>query len=45
MQNTYGLSLKQALEVSDHNPVWATFTAREAHATSTASIPAGANQH
>ena len=45
LQNTYGLSLKQALEVSDHNPVWATFTAREAHATSTASIPAGANQH
>ena len=30
LQSTYGLSLKQALEVSDHNPVWAVFTAHEA---------------
>jgi deoxyribonuclease-1-like protein len=25
LQNTFGLSLDKALEVSDHNPVWATF--------------------
>lgn len=30
LQTTYSLSLKQALEVSDHNPVWATFSAIEA---------------
>ena len=29
MLRTYNLSLKQALEVSDHNPVWATFSALE----------------
>ena len=29
LQTTYGLSLKQALEVSDHNPVWAAFSAAE----------------
>ncbi len=26
LQNTFGLSLDKALEVSDHNPVWATFS-------------------
>jgi deoxyribonuclease-1-like protein len=30
LQTTYSLSLKQALEVSDHNPVWAAFSATEA---------------
>ena len=39
LQTTYGLSLKQALEVSDHNPVWAAFSATEAAASSTASLP------
>jgi len=33
LQTTYGLSLKQALEVSDHNPVWAAFSAVEAAST------------
>jgi deoxyribonuclease-1-like protein len=42
LQTTYGLSLKQALEVSDHNPVWAAFSVREAPASSTASLPVGA---
>jgi endonuclease/exonuclease/phosphatase family metal-dependent hydrolase len=45
LQNTYGLSLKQALEVSDHNPVWAAFTAREVRATTTASMPTGGSRH
>jgi deoxyribonuclease-1-like protein len=30
LQNTFGLSLDKALEVSDHNPVWATFRPWEA---------------
>ncbi len=29
MLRTYNLSLQQALEISDHNPVWATFSALE----------------
>lgn len=41
LQTTYGLSLKQALEVSDHNPVWAAFSTTEAPASSTASLPNG----
>jgi len=45
LQNTYGLSLKQALEVSDHNPVWAAFTAREVRAPTTASMPTGGSRH
>jgi endonuclease/exonuclease/phosphatase family metal-dependent hydrolase len=40
LQSTYGLSLQQALEVSDHNPVWAAFTARESIPKNTASLPA-----
>lgn len=39
LQATYGLSLKQALEVSDHNPVWAAFSATEAPPPSTAIVP------
>ncbi len=30
LQSTYGLTLEQALEVSDHNPVWAAFNPCEA---------------
>ena len=45
LQNTYGLSLKQALEVSDHNPVWATFTAREVQGAPVASLPTGGSPH
>jgi endonuclease/exonuclease/phosphatase family metal-dependent hydrolase len=45
LQNTYGLSQKQALEVSDHNPVWAAFTAREVRSTTTASMPTGGSRH
>ena len=41
LQTTYGLSLQQALEVSDHNPVWAAFSTTEMPASSTASLPNG----
>lgn len=39
LQATYGLSLKQALEVSDHNPVWAAFSATEVQQQATAGSP------
>jgi len=38
LQNTFGLSLDKALEVSDHNPVWASFRPRETQLT--AGLPA-----
>jgi len=34
LQNTFGLSLDKALEVSDHNPVWAAFYPAEHRAAS-----------
>jgi endonuclease/exonuclease/phosphatase family metal-dependent hydrolase len=41
LQDTFGLPLAKALEVSDHNPVWAAFTPWESRAaTATASAPA-----
>ncbi|MFM8706032.1 MAG: hypothetical protein ACKOHG_19690, partial [Planctomycetia bacterium] len=33
LQSTFGLSLDQALQVSDHNPVWAAFSPWEARRT------------
>ena len=33
LQNTFGLSLDKALEVSDHNPVWAAFRPWETRLT------------
>jgi deoxyribonuclease-1-like protein len=30
LQSTFGLPLEKALQVSDHNPIWAVFSAREA---------------
>jgi len=41
LQTTYGLSLKQALEVSDHNPVWAAFSVTEAVSPGAASLASG----
>lgn len=41
LQTTYGLSLKQALDVSDHNPVWAAFSATEVLPQATANLPEG----
>jgi endonuclease/exonuclease/phosphatase family metal-dependent hydrolase len=38
LQNTFGLSLDKALEVSDHNPVWASFRPWETQLT--AGVPA-----
>ncbi len=38
LQNTFGLSIDKALEVSDHNPVWASFRPRETQLT--AGVPA-----
>jgi endonuclease/exonuclease/phosphatase family metal-dependent hydrolase len=40
LQNTFGLSLDKALEVSDHNPVWACFRPFETQRTG--SLPATA---
>ncbi len=42
LQNTFGLSLDQALAVSDHNPVWACFRPWETQRTG--SLPAAAGQ-
>jgi endonuclease/exonuclease/phosphatase family metal-dependent hydrolase len=41
LQNTFGLSLDKALEVSDHNPVWAAFRPWEAQRTAEAAPPSG----
>lgn len=38
LQSTFGLSIDKALEVSDHNPVWASFRPRETQLT--AGVPA-----
>jgi hypothetical protein len=43
LQDTFGLSLEKALEVSDHNPVWAAFRPWEApRVPLTAQAPAAA---
>jgi hypothetical protein len=39
LQNTYGLSIDKALEVSDHNPVWAAFRPWETQRTAGAITP------
>ncbi|MCX7431760.1 MAG: endonuclease/exonuclease/phosphatase family protein [Planctomycetia bacterium] len=41
LQNTFGLSLDKALEVSDHNPVWAAFRPLETRQVAGAAMPAG----
>ena len=41
LQNTFGLSLDKALEVSDHNPVWAAFRPLETQQVAGAAMPAG----
>jgi endonuclease/exonuclease/phosphatase family metal-dependent hydrolase len=41
LQNTFGLSLDKALEVSDHNPVWAAFRPWETQRTAEAAPPSG----
>ena len=41
LQNTFGIPLDKALEVSDHNPVWATFHSWETQQTAAAAQPAG----
>jgi hypothetical protein len=40
LQDTFGLSLEKALEVSDHNPVWAAFRPWEAPRVPLAAQPA-----
>jgi deoxyribonuclease-1-like protein len=44
LQNTFGLSLNKALEVSDHNPVWAAFRPWETRQVAGASMPSGLTQ-
>jgi deoxyribonuclease-1-like protein len=41
LQNTFGLSIDKALEVSDHNPVWAAFRPLETRQVAGAAMPAG----
>ena len=44
LQNTFGLSLDKALEVSDHNPVWAAFRPLETQRVAAAAMPSGLTQ-
>jgi len=44
LQNTFGLSLSKALEVSDHNPVWAAFRPWESRQVAGAAMPTGLTQ-
>jgi len=44
LQNTFGLSLDKALEVSDHNPVWAAFRPLETQRVAAAAMPSGLSQ-
>ncbi|NQW46975.1 MAG: endonuclease/exonuclease/phosphatase family protein [Planctomycetes bacterium] len=44
LQNTFGLSIDKALEVSDHNPVWAAFRPWETQRTAGASVPPALNR-
>ena len=39
VQNAFGLSAQQALEVSDHFPVWAEFSTRETSGQNLARVP------
>jgi len=41
LQNTFGLSIDKALEVSDHNPVWAAFRPLETQQVAGAAMPSG----
>ena len=41
LQNTFGLSIDKALEVSDHNPVWAAFRPLETQQVAGAAMPPG----
>ena len=41
LQNTFGLSIDKALEVSDHNPVWAAVRPLETRQVAGAAMPAG----
>jgi deoxyribonuclease-1-like protein len=41
LQNTFGLSIDKALEVSDHNPVWAAFRPLEMQQVAGAAMPSG----
>ena len=44
LQSAFGLSEEQALEISDHMPVWTEFTATEHNAGRIAEVPAGSLQ-
>jgi deoxyribonuclease-1-like protein len=44
LQNTFGLSIDKALEVSDHNPVWAAFRPLETQRVAGVASPAGLAQ-
>jgi endonuclease/exonuclease/phosphatase family metal-dependent hydrolase len=44
LQNTFGLSLNKALEVSDHNPVWASFRQWESRQVAGVAMPSGLTQ-
>jgi endonuclease/exonuclease/phosphatase family metal-dependent hydrolase len=41
LQNTFGMSIDKALEVSDHNPVWAAFRPLETQQVAGAAMPSG----
>ncbi len=41
LQNTFALSIDKALEVSDHNPVWAAFRPLETQQVAGAAMPSG----
>ncbi len=44
LQDTFGLSIDKALEVSDHNPVWASFRPWETQLTAGVPAPSGLTQ-